>query len=78
MGDSKEAAYELIRHLTEVHGFREIAMITGPVTISTSKDRVAGYQRALQEAGIPVKPEWIMMGFLQGGFWLSNSYPVLQ
>ncbi len=68
VGDSKEAAYELIRHLTEVHGFREIAMITGPVTISTSKDRVAGYQRALQEAGIPVKPEWIMMGSYKEDF----------
>jgi len=43
-------------------------MITGPVTISTSKDRVAGYQRALQEAGIPVKPEWIMMGSYKEDF----------
>ncbi|HQE25078.1 MAG TPA: LacI family DNA-binding transcriptional regulator [Candidatus Atribacteria bacterium] len=68
VGDSKEGAYELTRHLIEVHNFREIAMITGPTIISTSKDRIAGYQRALQEAGLPIRSEWIMTGSYKEDF----------
>jgi LacI family transcriptional regulator len=52
-GDSVRGAYELVRHLTAL-GHRRIAALTGPLSVSTAADRVAGYKRALAEAGIPL------------------------
>jgi DNA-binding LacI/PurR family transcriptional regulator len=56
--DSVTGAYELVRHLIGL-GHRRIAMITGRRNISTSTDRVAGYQRALLEAGIAMDPDLV-------------------
>jgi LacI family transcriptional regulator len=49
--DSEDGAYRLIRLLIRV-GHEKIAVITGPQDVSTSVDRVSGYQRALAEAGL--------------------------
>jgi LacI family transcriptional regulator len=49
--DSEDGAYRLIKLLIGL-GHRQIAMITGPKDVSTSVDRVAGYRRALIEAGL--------------------------
>jgi LacI family transcriptional regulator len=49
--DSRGGAYQLIRHLIEL-GHKRIATITGPREVSTSSDRVFGYQRAMREAGL--------------------------
>jgi LacI family transcriptional regulator len=56
--DSLAGAYELVRHLTAL-GHRRIAALTGRRTISTSVDRIAGYEKALREAGIEVDPRLI-------------------
>lgn len=49
-GDSEGGAYALTRHLLQL-GHERIAVISGPQHVSTAIDRVAGYQRALDEAG---------------------------
>lgn len=49
--DSEDGAKRLI-HLLIGLGHQRIAMITGPRDVSTSADRVAGYQQALAEAGL--------------------------
>lgn len=49
--DSEDGAYRLTNLLIEL-GHERIAMITGPRDVSTSIDRVAGYRRALIEAGL--------------------------
>jgi LacI family transcriptional regulator len=49
--DSEAGAYQLVRHLIDL-GHRRIAMLSGSRGISTSADRVGGYQRALNEAGV--------------------------
>ena len=49
--DSEGGAYNLIKHLIEL-GHKKIATITGPREVSTSSDRVAGYQRAMLEANL--------------------------
>src|SRR5512141_1710850 len=51
--DSEAGAYALVRHLLEL-GHRRIAVITGRRDISTATDRVAGYERALAWAGVPL------------------------
>lgn len=59
--DSEAGAYALARHLVEL-GHRDIAVLTGRRTISTSIDRVAGCRRALEEAGIDLPDERVHYG----------------
>jgi LacI family transcriptional regulator len=59
--DSEGGAYLAVRHLVEL-GHRRIAVLTGPESVSTSADRVAGYRRALAEAGIGPELQTIMFG----------------
>jgi len=49
--DSEEGAYQLTRLLLSL-GHRQIAILDGPKDVSTSKDRLDGYRRAMTEAGI--------------------------
>jgi LacI family transcriptional regulator len=50
-GDSIRGAYELTKHLLEL-GHQHVAIITGRQDHSTAYDRVAGFQQALEEAGL--------------------------
>ena len=59
--DSEAGAYQLTRLLLEL-GHRRIAMLSGPATVSTAADRVAGYQRALAEAGLRADIELVFHG----------------
>lgn len=49
------------RHLLEL-GHRRIATIRGPVNTSTSRDRLAGLQQAMDEAGHALDPELVRVG----------------
>jgi DNA-binding LacI/PurR family transcriptional regulator len=49
--DSEQGAYALVRHLLDL-GHRRIAIVSGPLAVSTAMDRMAGYARALHEAGL--------------------------
>ncbi len=53
--DNIRGAYEAVAHLI-TNGYRRIAVISGPLTVTTGRDRLEGYRRALQEAGIPHDP----------------------
>jgi len=46
-------------------GHKRIAMITGPKDVSTSVDRVAGYQRALIESGLRNNEQVYYGAFIQ-------------
>ena len=59
--DSEEAAYQITSHLLSL-GHRQIAMLAGPQSVSTSVDRVNGYRRALHDAGLPKSAEKIFLG----------------
>lgn len=59
--DSEEGAYQLTRHLLQ-QGHRNIAVLSGPEEISTARDRVAGYRRAMEESGLSVDEENIFWG----------------
>ena len=53
---SREGAYGATLHLIKL-GHKRIAMINGPTVFSTARDRQAGYEDALREAGMNVKQE---------------------
>lgn len=56
--DSEAGAYELVKLLIQL-GHRRIAVLSGPETVSTAQDRVAGWRRALAEGGITPDAELI-------------------
>lgn len=43
-------------------GHRRIGIITGPQQSRPGKDRLCGYERALKEFGLPLRPEYIRYG----------------
>jgi LacI family transcriptional regulator len=59
--DSELGSYELTNYLLGL-GHRRIAMLSGSHFISTGHDRIMGYKRALQEAGIPIDDTLISYG----------------
>jgi LacI family transcriptional regulator len=59
--DTNEAAYDIVKLLIGL-GHQRIAALTGPRQIITATDRIDGYKRALQEAGIPIHDELIQYG----------------
>ena len=67
--DSVADSRLLVSHLTGL-GHRRIAMLSGKRTISTATDRVAGYELALRDAGIPVDPRLVRYG----GYGVARGY----
>lgn len=60
--DQYKGAYMGVKHLIE-RGHRKIAYCTGGLftEFGKDKDRNRGYQKALEEAGIKVNPNWILV-----------------
>jgi LacI family transcriptional regulator len=71
--DSKNGAARLVKLLIGL-GHKRIAIITGHKDVSTSTDRVIGYQQALREAGLS-ENELIYYGAFneQSGYELANQ-----
>lgn len=57
--DHEQGAYLATRHLLEL-GHRDIACIGGPASTNTAQLRLAGFQRALAEAGVSVADDHIV------------------
>ncbi|WP_408600533.1 LacI family DNA-binding transcriptional regulator [Pseudomonas sp. PLMAX] len=67
--DHEYGAYLATRHLLEL-GHRDIATISGPATTSVAQMRLAGFCRALAEAGLSVAPERM----LESDFTSTGGY----
>src|SRR5262249_9669848 len=59
--DNDGAAYGAVKHLIAA-GHTRIAMIAGRASISTTTERIAGYRRALQEAGLEFDERLLVSG----------------
>ena len=59
--DNTEGAYQATRHLVEA-GHRRIAYLGGPIGLLTVTERREGFMMAMNEAGVPVRPEYVAMG----------------
>ncbi len=57
--DNIQAAYQATRHLIEA-GHREIAIVRGPQGHYTADRRFEGFKKAMQEAGLPIRPEFVL------------------
>jgi LacI family transcriptional regulator len=50
---NQEGAYAAVSHLIQL-GHKRIAIINGPLALTTSRDRLAGYEQAAQEANLSI------------------------
>ena len=56
-----DGAYNGTRHLLGL-GHRRIGLIVGPGETTSGKERLAGYRRAMQEAGLTIDPALVQTG----------------
>ncbi len=59
--DNEGAAYSAVRHLID-RGHKRIGMLSGRDSISTTVERVAGYERALREVELSVDQRLVISG----------------
>lgn len=65
--DNMEGTRRGVAHLVAL-GHREVALLGGPLRHSTATQRERGYEQALHDAGLPVRPELIHRAdFREGG-----------
>ena len=57
--DDFQAGYEATKHLID-QGCKNIGYVGGPINLIINQDRHAGYSKALSEAGLNTKDEWII------------------
>ena len=56
--DPEEGIYLAVKYLTE-NGHRDIVFINGSFLSKTNERKLRGYQRALREADIPFRDDWV-------------------
>lgn len=69
MANNIKGAYLATEHLIR-HAYSKIAIITGPSSISTGKDRLIGYKRALEDYGVS-ESELLVK---EGAFSVESGY----
>ncbi|WP_192459577.1 LacI family DNA-binding transcriptional regulator [Musicola keenii] len=68
IGDDEQGGYLATRHLIDL-GHRDIGLIAGPNFTSGARDRRLGFQRAMREAGLTIRDEWIR----ESGFGIESG-----
>lgn len=71
--NNEQGAYDATQHLIQ-QGHERIGFVSGPPDLTVSRDRMAGYRRAMNEAGLKIRSEWIVEGeFLQHSGYRAMS-----
>lgn len=72
--DNVQAAIDVTTHLIN-QGHEKIGFISGPHNLTFTVDRLAGYRKAMEEAGLEINPEWIIDSeFLQQSGFRAMSF----
>ena len=58
---NRDGAHIATTHLIRL-GYKRIALINGPLALSSARDQQSGYEEALREAGLPLDESLIMCG----------------
>lgn len=59
--ENENGAYLAAMHLIDA-GHRDIALIGGPPGLLSVRERLAGFERAMRERGLPLRPERVLLG----------------
>lgn len=72
--DNHQAAYRLTSQIIQ-KGYRDIGMISGPLNQSSGLQRYNGFLQAMQDGGLPVRPDWVQEGDfkVEGGLVCMRS-----
>lgn len=73
LSDSIRGAREAVSHLL-ANGYKRIAIITGPESVTTGRERLESYRQTLVSAGIPTKSELERIG----NFTMESGYALTQ
>ena len=73
-----EQAFHLATRRQIDFGHRHIALINGPSEYTFAHLRRAGYERALQEAGLPLRADWVLQGPVTEGSGYALTHTLLQ
>lgn len=72
--DNETAMYEMTKHFTTEHGFRDICFVTGKMSMVDARERLSGYCRAMDEAGIPVTDDMLYYG----DYWRKHGADIVE
>lgn len=72
--DDRRETAEVVAHLIEVHGCRDILYLTGREDAPVSHRRAAGYRDAMEAAGLPYDPRNV----IYGDFWVESARQLAQ
>lgn len=61
IADNINAVYQAVEHLIK-NGHKNISIICGPKDLFTAKERLIGYERAMEDYGLPVNNDYIKYG----------------
>ncbi|WP_294483838.1 substrate-binding domain-containing protein [uncultured Ruminococcus sp.] len=67
--DVKSDLRDIARHLTDVHGIRDIDILTGQEDLETSQLRIEGVREIMMERGLPFSEENV----IYGNFWNTSG-----
>jgi LacI family transcriptional regulator len=75
--DNIQAGYIAARHLIDL-GHERIAMLVGHLGLSPHRDRLEGFRKAMQEANLPIRDEYLIAGQLQVANGFEDSLRILE
>lgn len=73
---NQEGARAAVQHLIAL-GHRRIAYVGGPPELNVARERLAGYEQALREAGLPVDPVLVRAGDFRQAGGLTAAHALL-
>lgn len=60
--DNEYAIYDMTKHFIEYHKFKDIRFVAGKMELKDARQRLAGYKKAMAEAGLEVTEDMIFYG----------------
>ena len=77
--DNQQAAERATRHLIDL-GHKRIGHLLGPEPNVVARDRLAGFTRAISQAGLPLRQSWLLRGNfeLESGFAAASQFMSLE
>jgi len=73
---NRDGAHAATAHLIQL-GHRRVAIINGPMAFTTARDRQAGYEDALREAGLPIDASLVRHGDFKHSVGYSATQQLL-
>lgn len=67
--DNYQGCYDLVSHAA-TNGYTRMGHLAGYASVQIGRERRRGFEQALRDAGLPIRPDWIV----EGGFDQDDGY----